>query len=385
MARVASVLRLYYFAAFASIGIIVPFLPAWLEARGLRGLEMSTLIAIRPAIGVVAPVVFGVMADALGLRGSLVRLASGACALIFAVLTVGSVLDATLGFWGLLIPLALFAFFRPPMTTIADVATLEGQQNYGKIRLWGSIGFAITVLCAGRYLDVGSSVQLPLAITVALLAAFAMSFALPRTTTTAVRPSPEEARLLLRAPDFRWLLVATFMWQIAHASYDLCVSLHLRDLGADGTYIGLSWAVGTIAEVALMAWSEKLLARFGAIRLMALAFAIGSARWVLLSQLRSLDVLLLIQPLHAVSFALVWVSSMSYLKRRSPPQLLATAQGVYSAAFGCGAAIGLLVWGPVYQRLGGSAVFLVAAAVAALGAFSILGARTALPRRAVAQ
>lgn len=370
-------LRIYYFAVFSAIGVQIPYLPPWLEARGLTGVAMSSLIAVRPAVGILAPIIFGVLADRFAWRGSLVRLAS-----LAAFVTVGVMaLLASQGdppFLPLLVLLGLFALFRTPMTTIADVAALE-RGNYGSIRLWGSLGFMVAALLVGRFIDPASRAGIPLALAGSLLIALLTSFGLPRTSARPQKPIWGEARRLLGASDFRWLLLATFLWQAAHASYDLCITLRLRDLGASGMFIGWSWALGTFAEVAVMAGSQRLMLRHGARRVVAFAFAVAAARWLLIARIDSPGVLLALQPLHAISFALAYVCSMVHVKERAEPEVLATAQGLYAAAMGCGAAFGLLLWGPLYASSGSTLVFTLAAGIGALSTVALLASRPPLP------
>ena len=80
-----------------------------------------------------------------------------------------------------------------------------------------------------------------------------------------------------------------------------------------------------------------------------------------LAAIRSPPILFVLQPLHAVSFGLVWLAQVTYASRRFPPQLLATAQGLFATAFGLGSAVGMVMWGVVYQR-GGSAFMFAGAA-----------------------
>ena len=83
-------LRLYYFASFAALGAYLPFFPRWLEARGIVGLSMGLVAGLAPAMGVLGPPAIGLFADALGLRGSLLRVAClGACASMAALAALG--------------------------------------------------------------------------------------------------------------------------------------------------------------------------------------------------------------------------------------------------------------------------------------------------------
>ena len=116
----------------------------------------------------------------------------------------------------------------------------------------------------------------------------------------------------------------------------------------------------------MLAASPHLLAKTPALRLRSLAYAGTALRWLLMATVQSLPVLLALQLLHAVSFALMWLSSMELVKEFSTPRTLATAQGLFVAACASGSVAGMLVWGPLYRSSGGSWVFVCAAAASVI-------------------
>jgi PPP family 3-phenylpropionic acid transporter len=239
--------------------------------------------------------------------------------------------------------------------------------SYGKLRLWGSVGFLAAAFLTGRVIDVTAPAALPAVIGAGFVLALLAAWALPAKPRADRVPVASEARALLAAPDFAGFLVAMVLAQLAHSAYDLCFSLHFGDLGASGGEIGAAWAAGVFFEVALMAFADPLLARFGAPPLVAVAILGAAGRWLLIAMIRSRPVLLVLQPLHAVSFSLWWIASLAYIKDRAPARALATAQGVFSAAVAAGSVTGMLAWGALYHRAGGAAVFTGAAAVALAG------------------
>jgi len=364
--RNGAALRLYYFLSFAAIGVFFPFFPTWLDARGVTGLGLGAILALRPVMGMVGPIAFGFVADALGLRGSLVRLACLGSLVCFAVLAGAGQVGTTLGYWPLFAVVALFSLFRAPMLVLADVVALEEASSYGRQRLWGSLGFMVTVFVAGTLLDLRALAPFPTAVTALLLTALLASLGLPRKSDHPPRPVLHDARRLAASGDFGLLLLVALLWTASHSGYDAVVSLHLRDLGGSSTFVGLCWAVGSLAEVGLMAVSGSLLDRYGAPRLLVFGTAVGAVRWLLLGTVRSLPVLLLLQPLHAFSYALVWIAALAVVKQRAPAHVMATAQGLVNAALAVGAGLGTLGAGPLYAARGGGAVFLAAAAVAAV-------------------
>src|ERR1022692_2588874 len=179
----SSWLRIYYVAAFAVVGVSVPFFPRWLEARGMHGVELGLIVAASPAMGLLAPFAFGAASDALGLRGGLLRIACLGALISWGSLTTAAAAGSSLGFPTLLLAALTFAWFRSPMILVADVTALEGAHlagtSYGKLRLWGSLGFLGAVVLAARFVDPNERMALPLATSVALLAALLASLGIP--------------------------------------------------------------------------------------------------------------------------------------------------------------------------------------------------------------
>jgi MFS transporter, PPP family, 3-phenylpropionic acid transporter len=386
-------LRLYYFVSFAALGAYLPLFPRWLEARGVRGLATGAIQAALPAMGLVAPPVFGLLADLLGDRVWLLRFACAGAFIVFALLALSASLGVALGFFGLFFAVLAFALFRSPMVQMADVVALElstgAGTTYGGLRLWGSLGFALMAIVAGAWIDTARPAALPTVIAGALLFAFATSFALPARALSRrgqlplagrasllreADPAAKRARRalrgrvrdLLRSADFRLFLAASFLAQGAHSAYDICFTLHLRDIGFPDALVGVAWAAGVFAEIVLMAFSGRVLSLARPPVLIAVAFAGSALRWALLATVRASPALLAIQPLHAVSFATGWVGSLAYTKGRAPPEILATAQGLFSASASAGSVIGMLAWGTLYARGQGSLTFAVASAIALL-------------------
>jgi MFS transporter, PPP family, 3-phenylpropionic acid transporter len=383
----------YYVASFAALGVYLPFFPRWLEARGIAGTAMGAVAALIPAIGLVGPPCFGILADVLGLRASLLRIASTGACLAFAAVALPAALGEPLGTVGLVVAVASFAFFRAPMVMLADVLTLErapgAGTSYGRVRLWGSLGFLVSVMAAGRWLDPRAPAALPAAVAIALALAVAASFALPSPAerldhaqgTSARRdPTPKKVRAglreLLGSSDFRLFLAASVLGQAAHSAYDLTFSLHLRDLGMGQGLVGVTWALGVVAEIVLMAVAAPLLTRHGG-RLLPVALLGASLRWALIASVRSHAVLIVLQPLHGFSFGLMWLASLHYVKERAPARILATAQGLYSATMAAGSVGGMLLWGSVYGGHAGATTFGAAAVVAGVaGVLAVLFARS---------
>jgi PPP family 3-phenylpropionic acid transporter len=339
-------------------------LPRWLEARGITGAELGAVAALRPFASIVSPVLFGLIADRTGLRGRLLVFACLASSVSMALVAVLGVHPGALGFGTVFVMLGFFSFFRAPVISVADVTAIEGKkQGYGTVRLWGSLGFLASALVAGHWLDPESETVFPAVIAGAMGVS---ALRLPRGLSRPPTRIAGAARELFGRPDFRLFLATAFLWLASHAAYDLCISLHLRDLGGSGTSIGIAWAIGTGFEIILMAFGRPLLVRFPAAKLLTFGLTAMMLRWVAYAFIPWFWMIVGLQCLHALSFAMVWLAGLEYIRKSAAPTILATAQGGFAAVGALGSGLSMLLWGPLYHAVGGTGVFASAAAVSIL-------------------
>jgi PPP family 3-phenylpropionic acid transporter len=179
-------------------------------------------------------------------------------------------------------------------------------------------------------------------------------------------------RWLWSDADVRFFFLAAFLSQCGHVAYDLCFTIHLIALGMPRTTIGLTWAVGTGAEVVLLAVGQRMFRTLSPASVLTLGLAGASARWALIAAVHSPTAILLLQPLHAVSFAVVWLALIRFTSQRFPARWLGTAQGTLSTCMGAGSVFGMILWGAVLHRIGGSAVFAGAACFSACASLCAL-------------
>jgi PPP family 3-phenylpropionic acid transporter len=359
-------LRVYYFVTFGAFGLYLPFFPAWLEGRGFRGAALSALVSLLPLLSLLSPPLVGMLADGLGLRGRMITFAALSTALGLTALALTAFFFDPLPFWPVFSCFVLFAAFRGPLTGLADVLAMESSPNYGRMRLFGSLGFLALALVGGQLVLLDHPYQLPALVAGALWLVVIVSRVLPKTSTLPPRPVLADARMLLRQPGYRWLLVTVALVFMSNSAYDLCASLRVRELGASSGYVGAFWALATGAEIGLLYFAAPFLRRVGPGKLLVASCVVAAGRWYFLSEATSLAVILAAQPLHAVTFALMWASAIAALQREVGHLGLATAQGLYSAALAVGSIAGLWLFGPLYEVAGSARVFQVAAVLALL-------------------
>ena len=159
----------------------------------------------------------------------------------------------------------------------------------------------------------------------------------------------------------------------SHAVLYAFGSVHWRSVGFQGSTIGLLWATGVAAEVALFAFGTRFVARVLA-ALLLLAGALGGfVRWAVTAADPPLFALLPLQMLHALSFAATHLGAMKFLQSAVPANVANFGQGLYSAVVsGIFMGIALFAAGPLYAALAGQA-YMVMALLCAAGALFAIG------------
>ena len=300
-------------------------------------------------------------------------------ALSAASLILISLFAVAQDFWTIL-AIALFssAAYAGLFPLIENLTLMSAQArkfDYGHIRLWGSLSFIICATVGGGIIARSDGAWVILAmISGGMALLLAASFALPEARISH-EPGRAKGRLtdLLKGRAFLIFLAASACVQVSHMIYYGFSALHWRKAGLGEGLIGALWAEGVIVEVILFTFANRILRHASPARLIFIGGVAGLIRWGTLGVTTWLPALIIVQALHALTFAAAHLGAMHYLLRETPPDLSGRAQGAYSSVvMGIGTGLGMLASGTLYQTLEGGA-FLVMAALSVLGAILALG------------
>ncbi len=370
MPSVSLYLRLsgFYLCYFAILGVFLPYWSLYLQSLGLRPADIGALTAISLGTKVVAPNLWGWLADHTGRSMRIVRLACLAALVFFA-----GVYPAGDSFAGLALVITLFSFFWNAALPQFESTTLNhlGTQahRYSGIRLWGSVGFIVSALLSGvlvQHWGIGSVPGLLLLLFGGL---WLDSLSVPEQPQRNTRPRQQALSGVIRQPAVIALLLVCFLNQLSHGPYYAFFSIYLQGLGYSGSLIGVLWGLGVVAEIGIFLLIPRLLPALGARRLLLLAMALTSLRWWLLGRYAGqLGLLLFSQTLHAFSFGVYHASAIHLIHQFFNGRNQGRGQALYSSlSFGAGGALGSLAAGYLWSSWGPEVTYLLAAGVSALG------------------
>ena len=369
--RIAAV----YAAIFVVAGTQLPFLPIWLESRGLSVGQIAVVTSLALIVRIVVTPAIALAADR---RGDHRRVLIGLAVVALVALLV---LAACHGVWPILLVQLVFALafntMMPLTETVAMMAVRGSGLDYGRMRLWGSASFIAASLIGGVIVaGQGAGIAIWLIIAGAGLSVAAV-VALPAARDDGHRRAPPrfaDALRLARHPLFLVFLLASGAVQAAHAVFYTFGTLHWGRLGLSAAAGGALWSIGVIAEIGLFAWSGALARRVGAVELMALGSMAAIVRWSLMGFDPPLAVLVPLQVLHGLTYGAAHIGAMHFLARAVPDAQAGSAQALYASMSGGIAMAGaMLVAGPAYAAFGGRAYWAMALlGIAALGACAVL-------------
>lgn len=363
----------FYFSYFFVAGVWMPFCALYFADQGFATAQIGLLVAMISITRIIAPNLWGWLADKTQRRMLIVKLGLICSFAIFSTIYVSD------GLFSMLLVVMGYTFFLNAVMSQFDVLTLRflGDQfaKYGAIRLWGSLGFVAAVLAAGWLFDVFSIAVLPQVLMAGLLVAAIIPWTLQEPATELHDDTPHSSRGFidtLRKPSTVAFLAAAFLLQISHAPYYTFFSIYLESNGYTRTEIGLLWAFAVMAEVAMFTQTHRLLRRFSVRLLMFVSLSVATLRWLGTGLLAEhLLILLVLQTLHAFTFAVFHAASVDFVRQHFPKRSQGQAQSLLNATgFGAGAALGAYgsgllwdEWGMLTYYLAAAASFIGAAAI----------------------
>lgn len=356
----------FYFFYFATLGALVPYWGLYLKSIGFTPLDIGMLMALLMISRIIAPVLWAWIADHRAQRMRVVRLAALLTMVSFAGVFFGT------GFWWLAAVMMAFSFFWNASLPLIEVITLnhmDGQPGaYGRVRLWGSLGFISSVVLLGMIIDVhGPRWVLP-ALLLLMLGIWSCTQVLPEAEARVLSEPAGRLRDVIRRPEVLAFLLACFLMQASHGPYYTFYSIYLEAHGYSKTLIGFLWAFAVLCEIGVFLLTRHLLQHIALRSLLLLSFALAALRWVLIGQFPDqLAILVVAQMLHAATFGSFHASAIQMVYGFFTGRHQHRGQAIYgSASFGLGGAVGSFYSGYTWSAIGPSGSFDIAALLAGM-------------------
>lgn len=380
-----------YFFYYAAVGVFTPYFARWITTWGHSAQAASGLMALWYATRVVGPPLWAHLS-----RHSQTP----------KTWLIGGLALSCLGFLGFFVPeslfwlalsMGLFSLFYNAVMPQLEALTLNAlgdrKHHYGRIRLWGSLGFIVLAVAYGELLQRNLAPDLALTMLTAMIITTFVATRLPGRPPTdnathaahGLQDLPNSSSLwtLLRQAAIQRFLLTTLLMQMSFGAFYLFYTLHLEHAGHDTNVVGALWGVGVLAEVVLFIYAGRVLSRASAQYWMQIAVVITVARWLCVALMPQVLWLMVIMQLsHAISFGLFHIASTQRLIELFSVSDRVNGQSLnYSIGSGLGGVLGAALAGWAWGAGAGVAAFSLAALCAAFAMWPLRSTQTALPER----
>lgn len=329
--------------------------------------EIGVLMSLMQVTRIFGPNLWGWVADHTQRRVAVLRVSALAAVAVFIGMFFGTVFTQ---FFLVMLALNTCTSAQGPLSEALMLSEMKGDlTHYGRLRLWGSVGFIVSVTCAGQLLDRQGIKLMPWICWSLLGLVLLASLRMQESTHRLVHRELPSVWLILKKPEVGAFFVSTFMMIAAHSSLYVFYSLFLVQIDYSKTVIGLMWSLGVVAEIVFFYYQASLFRHLGVKLLMLSSLAIAVGRFLMIGfGARSLFWLLIAQVLHAATFAAHHSASVITMQRWFSGPLQARGQALYiSISYGLGGSFGGLVLSRFWSDTNGRAVFFGAAILALAG------------------
>ncbi len=357
----------FYFAYFAFVGAFTPFWSLYLQSLTFTPFQIAVLMSLFQLARIFSPSLWGWFADHIGRRVPIIQWLAGLSVLSYIGVFYGT------GFWWLFVVMLLLSFFWSASLPLIETVTLghlgDKFDRYGRIRMWGSVGFIGAVIGLGYLLDY-SGIQALLWVVFGLLIAVSL-FSL-RIPESAVHSNHDDLRSIwqiIRQRQVVALMGACFAMSAAHGAYYTFYSIYLVEHGYSKTQVGWLWGVGVICEILIFLGMPWLTRQFGLKRVLLGSLLLACLRFSLIGwAIQYWWLILFAQMLHAATFGSYHASAVALTYRYFKGRHQSKGQGLYtSMSYGVGGTFGAMVSGYAWEAVGPSWTFTLSAACAMLG------------------
>jgi MFS transporter, PPP family, 3-phenylpropionic acid transporter len=338
----ANRLRILYFLVFCCTAAWLPIIASFLTNNGLSGWRHSLVMIITPVMMFLIQPYYGTIIDKYGYKKCLLL------ATFFASITyVGYLADQS--FWWLVVVTMLMSLFYNSIQPILDSLSLQLAQNnpkfsYGKLRIAGAAGWAVTGIITGYLIDFSDTTIIFLVSAISMFLTFL--FALPLKTQGRHEGATDQSfhlvGKLLRIKTLFLLLLCVVLISAGTQAIWYFYSPYMAQIGASAAVTGYGLSLQGLCELPLFYFSAQIIRRFGMKTTLLITIFVTVVRMLLYTTVKNPYTALPIELLHGISWSLFWAVCVEFVNSLVPEEKRATGQSLlYAAYYGVGTIAGI--------------------------------------------
>lgn len=350
----------------------MPLLGVYLkDSLHLSGTQIGTITSIGPIVMIFIQPLWGILCDYTQkprevLFGTL--LATGIIGFLYSTTATYAIL--------VVISFAL-AFSQSAIIPISDSIALnyvqKGQDNYGGIRLYGSLGFAIAVFVAGRASQSFGTVIIFYLFAVFMFAGAILTSTLPKQGTNLEVNLLQGCKVLFKKREFLLFLCSSFFIFGPINANNTYFGLLIMKLGGTLTAVGIIFLLSAGSEAPFMRISSYWMSKLGVGRILILSSAVSAIRWLFYFFEPPILLIYITTIAQGLSIGLFVPAALQYVRSLSSDSMQSTAVTLYaSAGSGLGTWFSTIIGGILMDYFGIQAIYFCYFVLTCIGIFLLI-------------
>jgi PPP family 3-phenylpropionic acid transporter len=348
-----NIIRAYYFLFHVGVGCVMSFLPTYLKTEGFSGTEISSIISLGSLCGLLGfPIIWGSISDRLQKPQLILKI------LAFGIF-VGSIpLLVLKSYWPIFGTYLIYSICSIGVMGILDsVASLRAKEkgiDFGKLRLFAPAGWLFGAVGLGYFIDLtGRTWNDPsviVAIVISFGAMFLISLGMGKSKTEHTeKPTFDEIKALFKNKFLVLFYIMATINIVGICAYWVYYGPLIESKGLTPKIVGLSIGVGTLSEVILIFFFEKLRKWLGLELLIILSILVSMGRWQVIAHTSNPYILVGIQVFHS-EIGLFTMACITFVTDHVSRKLVTTAQTIfYTLTYGIGQYFGIMLMGYLFD------------------------------------
>ncbi|MFG6121217.1 MFS transporter [Thalassobacillus sp. B23F22_16] len=323
--------QIYYFFTFFGFGSLFPLLSIFLEnEKGLNHTQIGLIIAALPLVTIFVQPLWGMISDHTKRTRRLLAIATLLAALLGVLYPVWQ------EFLILYIGMVAIAIFQSGIVPLSDSLSLSYVQKhgrqYGNIRLWGAVGFAVAVFVLGRVTEAAGSLNwIFVFFGGGLIVALLSLSRFPKHGEGVAVSFREGVKVLSKQKSFMIFLVSNFLVFGPVLANNYYFGTFILTVGGTLTAVGIAFLFAAGSEAPFMKVSQFIIDRLGIFRVLIISSSVSFVRWFVYAFEPSSEIVYATTIMQGISVGLYIPAALILVRELAPKDVIATAVGLYSA------------------------------------------------------
>ncbi|WP_168190148.1 MFS transporter [Caloramator sp. E03] len=345
-------IKLYflYYILFSTSACFYPFITLYFQSRNIPYYKIGFLFAINSFVSIICQPIWGIISDRyLGKRKTIFFIMISSAISIISFIFIKS-------FEMILISIIIFMAFQSPIVPISDAYCYEiidknKAIQYGKIRLMGSMGYAVTALILGIVIKKSSIESTFISYTIIMICTIFMLKSINFKSKQAGVPiNINDISKIIKNKKFILISLAGMFASVAMGANSSYISVLIQKTGGDVSKLGLVWFVIAMSELPLFYIGNKIMKKIGILNFFIIGTTFFVIRFFINSICTSYKTVILVQLMQSITFPLYLLSTIEYVIKNSDSNMKTSALTVFSAfTNGLGGLLGNILGGYILQ------------------------------------